>query len=168
MAMERLRSVGARGQPLVSAGRIAIRQAEIQAGTEGWRRGLLRPRLAPTPDEIRARLERSPLADPGQLVREGCATNDLAVFEARLRTLAKARGFRLRSLGLAFGHQILIAERPSPIRGAPKRLIATGLHGEEPGGPWGLLRFMEDAPDRVLDAAHLTLLPMINPTGFIA
>jgi hypothetical protein len=44
-------------------------------------------------------------------------------------------------------------------------LVAAGFHGEEPGGPLGILRLLEMAPDVWLDGVHLSIIPILNPTG---
>ena len=43
-----------------------------------------------------------------------------------------------------------------------------GFHGEEPAGPWGTIEFLRMAPDALLDQAHLSLIPLVNATGFAA
>jgi predicted deacylase len=44
-------------------------------------------------------------------------------------------------------------------------LVAAGFHGEEPGGPLGILRLLETAPDPCFDGIALSLIPILNPTG---
>lgn len=82
---------------------------------------------------------------------------------------ATARGaWRVESLGEAFGHPVWIGERPAGWPCAPRLLVATALHGDEVAGPWAVLQWLLDTPPSVLDAVHLTVLPLVNTTGFRA
>jgi predicted deacylase len=47
-------------------------------------------------------------------------------------------------------------------------MITAGFHGEEPAGPWGLLALLGKVSDALLDQVNLTLLPLVNSTGFAA
>ena len=102
---------------------------------------------------------------PELLTVERCLGNDLRAFYRRLGAVVQRRGFELRVLGHVSGHPICYVER-APRRGGPSILVAAGFHGEEPGGPWGLLRFLERASDELLDEVHLSALPLVNPEGF--
>lgn len=104
---------------------------------------------------------------------DGCASNDLAAFEARFGAIARARGFAPERLGEALGHDIAWWQRPAgaasrPRPDAPRLLIASGFHGNESAGPWGLVQWLHQVPDELLDAAHLSLLPLVAATGFTA
>lgn len=102
---------------------------------------------------------------------EGGASNDLAAFEAEFGAIARARGFVPERLGEALGHDIAWWQRPAAAAGgagAPRLLIASGFHGNESAGPWGLVHWLRLAPDGLLDAVHLSLLPLVSATGFTA
>lgn len=98
---------------------------------------------------------------------EGGASNDLAAFEAEFGAIARARGFLPDTLGQALGHGITWWQRAAPDD-APRLLIASGFHGNESAGPWGLVHWLRLVPDALLDAARLSLLPLVSATGFSA
>jgi hypothetical protein len=103
----------------------------------------------------------------GRLALEGCKTNDLRAFFGRLHQIAARRGIDLESLGTVGGYPVLFGA-PKVRHDGPSVLIATGLHGEEPAGPWGLLRFLERAPQSLFDRVNISILPLVNATGFLA
>jgi hypothetical protein len=75
------------------------------------------------------------------------------------------RKFISRVLGtLPSGDDILFFQRPAPP-GKPVVLIVAGFHGEELGGPLGILRLLEMAPDIWLDGIGVSIIPILNPTG---
>lgn len=83
----------------------------------------------------------------------------------RILVAASRRKFSPTVLGtLPSGDDILLFQRPAPP-GSPAVLVAAGFHGEEPGGPLGILRLLETAPDIWLDSACLSIIPILNPTG---
>lgn len=99
---------------------------------------------------------------------EGAASNDLAAFEAGFAAQAAQRGFAAERLGQALGHDIHWWQRPAARQPAPRLLIASGFHGNEAAGPWGLLLWLRLVPDVLLDAAHISLLPLVSATGLTA
>jgi predicted deacylase len=83
----------------------------------------------------------------------------------RLLATCGRRKFITRVLGtLPSGDDILLFQKPAPP-GSPSVLILAGCHGEEPGGPLGILRLLETAPDTWLEGTTLSLIPILNPTG---
>jgi len=83
----------------------------------------------------------------------------------RILLAASRRRFSSRILGtLPSGDDIILLQHPAPP-GSPAALVAAGFHGEEPGGPLGILRLLETAPDGFLVGLHLSLIPVLNPTG---
>lgn len=98
---------------------------------------------------------------------EGCASNDLVAFTQRLDALAARRGLLHTTLADTSGVQISLLQSGPMVQG-PALLIAAGFHGEEPAGPWGLLRFLDTAPDDWFARARLSFLPLVNRTGFAA
>lgn len=86
----------------------------------------------------------------------------------RLRAAFGRRHFAERVLGtLPSGDEILAFQRPAPP-GSPAALVAAGFHGEEPGGPLGILRLVEIAPETALEGVSLCFIPVLNPTGLCA
>lgn len=111
-------------------------------------------------------------ADParawGWTLPDGTASNDWDAWRARLAAAAQRRGFTVRTLGEWGGGPLLMLRGGGASGGAPRLLVASGFHGEEPAGPWGVLAFLESAPDATLAAADLSLLPLVNVSGFCA
>ncbi len=100
---------------------------------------------------------------------DGAGTSsDLGAFDAEFRSLAQRREFGVEPLGTALGHTIVIASRRPRSRAGRRLLVAAGFHGEEPAGPWGLVRFLRLVPDALLDGTNLSLIPLVNATGFAA
>lgn len=97
---------------------------------------------------------------------DGCASNDWDRFRERLQAVAARRGHELRVLGTAGGEPLFLLQAGAGDHAAPRLLLASGFHGEEPAGPWGVLAFLESAPTELLDAVRLSVLPLINVTGF--
>ncbi|MEJ6001627.1 M14 family metallopeptidase [Paucibacter soli] len=95
-------------------------------------------------------------------------SNDGAALLAQLLQTAQLRGFSARELGRVADHPIWCLTRPARRSDAPRLLLASGFHGEESAGPWGVLRALRDASTESLDRVHLTVLPLVNPTGFNA
>ena len=83
----------------------------------------------------------------------------------RMLAACGRRKLSSRVLGtLPSGDDILLFQKPAPP-GSPAALIAAGFHGEEPGGPLGILRLLETAPDLWLEGVNLSIIPILNPTG---
>lgn len=93
-------------------------------------------------------------------------SNDLAAFGREWDLLARQRGFTTSTLGEVLGHAVWMGHRPAVQAHAPRVMISAGFHGEEPAGPWGVLALLRDAPDTLLDQVHLSVLPLVNSTGF--
>lgn len=99
---------------------------------------------------------------------DGGRSNDAAALQARWQALRGAAGWQAEVLGCAGDDAVTLLQRPAAQAAAPRLLIAAGFHGEEPAGPWGLLRFIEGADAALLDRVHLALLPLVNASGFHA
>lgn len=101
---------------------------------------------------------------------EGGPSNDLTAFEAGFAAIATARGMVPECLGEVLGHAITWWQRPAGVvpDGAPRLLIASGLHGNESAGPWGLVLALRLLPQALLDRVQLSLLPLVSGSGFTA
>lgn len=101
-------------------------------------------------------------------------SNDLALWRQHLLHCATRLGLQQHTLGTVLGEPLWWWSRAAAPHAAndgppaPRLLVACGFHGEEPAGPWGLLRFLERVDAAALDGVHLTLLPLVNCTGFAA
>lgn len=75
----------------------------------------------------------------------------------------KRLGFKRHILGEVDKWPILYYE-PHIIK-ENNFLIATAFHGDEQGGPLGLLAFLASQPDGT--ECDFSIIPMVNPTGYI-
>lgn len=80
--------------------------------------------------------------------------------------MVSKHGFTLHVLGYTQNKPIYLLERSSTKSIAKNLLIASGFHGEEPAGPWGLLHALESLPSSVLDTVNISVLPLVNISGF--
>lgn len=96
----------------------------------------------------------------------GCQSNDWDFFHNRLTQVIYNQGFVSHVLGYTQKKPIYLLERPSNKALAKNILIASGFHGEEPAGPWGLLHALESLPKSTLDAVNISVLPLVNISGF--
>lgn len=85
-------------------------------------------------------------------------------YEALLGIAAKL-GFSQILLGHANKKPIYLLTRRRDI-GSANILIAAGFHGEEKAGSYGILRFLQKIHPSKLDAVNLSILPLVNPSGF--
>jgi hypothetical protein len=95
-------------------------------------------------------------------------SHHIAPWRQALLCEADRLGLLVQTPGTVLGEPLWLLTRAASASAAPHRLVACGFHGEEPAGPWGLLRFLQAADPANLDAVHLTLLPLVNCTGFAA
>lgn len=95
-------------------------------------------------------------------------SNDIALWRALFTQAACGLQLQLQTLGTVLGEPLCMWTRAANQPRAPRRLVSCGFHGEEPAGPWGLLRFLQRVQAEQLNGVHLTLLPLVNATGFAA
>lgn len=99
---------------------------------------------------------------------DGTASNDWSTFSRKLAWIAGYLGLALDSLGEVGGEPLLRLQTPGDRPGLPRLLVASGFHGEEPAGPWGILAWLDTRPREALAAVALTILPVVNVAGFRA
>ena len=102
------------------------------------------------------------------ILPDGHASNDWGRYRRRLEAVATRRDFELMTLGMIGGEPLLMLRPGIADPAAPRLLVASGFHGEEPAGPWGVLEFLEAAPQALLARVQLSVLPLVNATGFRA
>ncbi|WP_281212755.1 M14 family metallopeptidase [Shewanella insulae] len=95
-----------------------------------------------------------------------CQSNDISSFSARLTEQANRLGLQVRKLGDAGPHPLELYQSPAQKADQPSILISAGFHGEEAAGPWGLLYFLNELEPELFGQLNLSLLPLVNPTGF--
>lgn len=71
----------------------------------------------------------------------------------------------IMQVGIADDHQIFKVV----INPKGKRTVAfvAGIHGDEPGGPVGVLKFLEERP-YIPETKKVVIIPLVNPTGYKA
>ena len=99
---------------------------------------------------------------------DSARSHHLELWRQAFATEARRLRLQLQTLGTVLGEPVWMLSRAAAEAAAPSRLVACGFHGEEPAGPWGLLKFLQGVDATTLDAVHLTLLPLVNCTGFAA
>ncbi len=90
-------------------------------------------------------------------------------YTKELMKVSSERGFWLRPLGWLDGYVMWLVR----TRGVysfehidPKVLIVAGFHGEEQAGPWGILRWLKEAPASYLEKYDASFIPIVNSYGF--
>jgi predicted deacylase len=88
---------------------------------------------------------------------------NLEEFQSRLKEATKKHNLLPVILGSVRNDDIVFY-RPKNFFDGPKILMAGGFHGDEPGGPWSILNFLEEKfyPKDV----NLSFLPLVNISGF--
>lgn len=102
------------------------------------------------------------------ILPDGRASSDWPHYRNRLEALARHRGFEVTVLGTFCDEPLLLLQGGIRDASAPHLLVASGFHGEEPAGPWGVLEFLEAIDPEQASRIRLTVLPLVNATGFRA
>lgn len=88
-------------------------------------------------------------------------------YSKKLFSVIVKKGFWLRPLGeLERGKYIWLVSKRNHHGNKPNLLIVAGFHGEEPAGPWAILKWIEICNLKTLSEINLSFLPVVNPTGF--
>jgi hypothetical protein len=95
-----------------------------------------------------------------------CQSNDIDAFYALLAKEVTRLGLDETTLGVAGSFPVNLYQSPGQKTGLPRLLISAGFHGEEAAGPWGMLHFLRGITPDLFDNVNLSLLPLVNPTGF--
>lgn len=90
----------------------------------------------------------------------GRKSNDLDYYYNRMFE----SGLKVEELGKASGYPIFLVQNDHTI-GQPNILIMAGVHGEEPGGVWGLLNVLMKLKLMRINV-NLSFIPIMNPFGF--
>lgn len=79
-------------------------------------------------------------------------------------------GWDVSTLAEADGYPLLVLTDPlwarSDHRQLPELLIAAGIHGEEPAGVLGLVRWLKGHGREWVGRLHMHVFPCLNPWGF--
>lgn len=95
-----------------------------------------------------------------------CDSNDINTFYACLKEQVSRLGLLERKLGETGRYPINFYQSPVQKSLQPSLLISAGFHGEEAAGPWGMLHFLNELKPEMFHHINLSLLPLVNPTGF--
>ena len=90
---------------------------------------------------------------------------DLDIYFDELLTICKKKNFLIRHIGEVFLDPIYLITPELFDHRLPTLLIAAGFHGEECGGPLGLLEFLKSDINNLLSKVNLSFLPVVNPSG---
>lgn len=94
-----------------------------------------------------------------------CYSNNLDIFYGLLLRIVKEKELSIKTIGKIDGDKIYLLHNKI-ILGNPSVLIVTGMHGDEPAGPWGLLEWLENLDKNLLNNINLFIIPLVNPSGF--
>jgi predicted deacylase len=83
----------------------------------------------------------------------------------RIKKIALKKGFDVKSIGDIDDTELIMLQPQNKVKG-PNLLIISGIHGDEPAGPFGILRYIEKINKEILKKVNLTFIPLMNPTGF--
>ncbi|MEL4012737.1 M14 family metallopeptidase [Dryocola clanedunensis] len=92
-------------------------------------------------------------------------SNDIALLQQLLKEESMRWGFKEVSLGQNDDAKITLLQAKGNDHTLPHALIASGFHGEEPAGPWGILDFLQNNSPQLLDTIALSFLPVVNFSG---
>ncbi|QYJ76097.1 MULTISPECIES: M14 family metallopeptidase [Shewanella] len=95
-----------------------------------------------------------------------CQSTDIQRFYSLLAIETERLGLGSKILGQAGHHPLYLLQSPGQKAGLPNLLISAGFHGEESAGPWGLLHFLSQLDGELFKRVNLSVLPLVNPTGF--
>lgn len=95
-----------------------------------------------------------------------CKSTDIQRFYTLLEHAQIRLGLSVQKLADVGGQPLWLMQSPQPRQELPNLLISAGFHGEESAGPWGMLHFLSLLDSQIFERVNLTLLPLVNPTGF--
>lgn len=95
-----------------------------------------------------------------------CQTNDIVRFYHLLEQQINRLSLSKSILGTSGEYPVCLLQSSQHITTNPNLMISAGFHGEEAAGPWGLLHFLSSLDPYLFAQVNLSLLPLVNPTGF--
>ncbi|WP_407334153.1 M14 family metallocarboxypeptidase [Enterovibrio sp. 27052020O] len=95
-----------------------------------------------------------------------CDSTDISRFYALLEREVTRLSLSAKKLGDVGGYPLWLMQSPTQKADRPNLLISAGFHGEEAAGPWGLLYLLSQLDTHLFERVNLSLLPLVNPTGF--
>ena len=96
----------------------------------------------------------------------GIGFNVYPTFISRILNVAQKKGLQAESLGeVGTGDHIHLLTPKFPDVTRPNVLVAAGFHGDEPGGVYGIARFLSCVSVETLNRVNLSIIPGVNPSG---
>ena len=95
-----------------------------------------------------------------------CQSNDLEYFQSMVDEEVSRLGMQQNILGKIDDDSLLMYKSPAANANLPSVLVCAGFHGNESAANWGILHFLSILHPSVFKSINLTILPLINPTGF--
>ena len=94
-------------------------------------------------------------------------TTDVDKLNKRIFFIGKRREMRCTILGVVEpGNEPIILLTPKKLaEDVPRILVIGGMHGNEPCGPYAILRALNTLSDEILSKCNLSFIPCINPYG---
>jgi hypothetical protein len=93
--------------------------------------------------------------------------HDYAALMAGWERVATKAGLQAVNLGMAGNLPVVAFESAAAAQGQPAVYLSTGVHGDEPAPPWGLLEWAAGHLD-LLRRGSFIISPCLNPAGLIA
>lgn len=94
------------------------------------------------------------------------SAHDPEALIARWRAVAEVASLEMRPFAEADGQPLFVLRSEAPPGGAARVYLSAGVHGDEPGGPLGLLHWAE-SNTATLRGLDLLIFPLINPGGLL-
>ena len=90
--------------------------------------------------------------------------HDYPFLVRRWRKVARAAGLRMTAFAQADGYDVFMLTSRQPLEGGV--YLSAGIHGDEPAGTEGLIRWAETHPE-ILRKQPCLLFPCLNPWGLV-
>jgi hypothetical protein len=95
---------------------------------------------------------------------------DVKDYILNIKKFARKRNYSIIELGNVYLYPILLLKPKNYIKrcldGKKNILVIAGFHGNEIAGPFGLLKFLQEADDSLFEENNISFIPLVNPTGF--
>ncbi|MGI8603906.1 MAG: M14 family metallopeptidase [Verrucomicrobiales bacterium] len=92
--------------------------------------------------------------------------HDAAELLWRWQAAARNAGWKVTVIHQAGRFPVISCQSPAGPK-TPGLYISSGIHGDEPAAPWGLLQWFETRI-RALDDHNIVIVPCLNPAGLAA
>jgi hypothetical protein len=103
----------------------------------------------------------------GKDIQEVAVMTEFDLFNSELLKAVDKSGAKVEIWGETEGLPIYCLRLKGPGETKKRKMVTTGFHpGTENAGQWAVVEFLKDDPQRFLEEEELTILPMVNPTGF--